>query len=259
MQEYTKTDQHIHYVSQTLAKYGRSFSEPQTDDSHTNLGFDFAGKRIWARWAFFGDKKIALTLDLDDQEFVLMDSNYKAIASFTSVGKTLDAVEQEIAKYLSINLKANGSDLLKELHYQIPDYGFTNEKIGKWNDKAVHMWMQYRQEANQACKLLADHLNMNAEIRIWPHHFDTGIYLEPTNKLGIGFGLAMADTMIDEAYFYFSVYGLNGNSIDYSTVPSLTAGTWITGENWNGAVLPVREVSTNNMVSLVKDLTLWAL
>lgn len=259
MNHYTNIDQHIHQLSQTLAKFGRSFAEKKEDDSHTNLRFDFIGKQIWGRWANINSGHLILSLNLDSQTFHLQDKQYQEVASFETIGKAQSTIEIEIAHFLTKNIKINGADFLKSLHFEIPDYDFKNDTIQKWNSEALDEWIHYRALANQACGLLNDHLNVEAEIRIWPHHFDTGIYAEVNQNIGVGFGWAMADSMIDEAYFYFSVYGLNGHSIDYSTVNELSAGKWITGEHWNGAVLPLIEVTTEKIQTYLKETTEWAI
>ena len=74
------------------------------------------------------------------------------------------------------------------------------------------------------------------------HHFDTDIYIEPSAKIGIGFGLAMEDSLVGAPYFYFSGYGLNGYTIDYTNFQVLEIGKWIVKENWKGAVLPLQEL-----------------
>jgi len=258
MQNYTKIDQHIHQLSQTLAKFGRSFAEKKEDDSHTNVRFDFLGKQIWGRWATMGEQQLILSLHLESQEFKLLNKQFQEVAAFETIGRTQEEVEVAIANFVTKDLKVEGSILLESLHFEIPEYDFKNNNIQQWDAEALKQWMYYRMLANQACGTLIDHLNIEAEIRIWPHHFDTGIYTEVNQNIGIGFGWAMADSMINEAYFYYSVYGLNGHTIDYSTVKELSAGKWITGEHWNGAVLPLSEVNTENIQTYLQEATKWA-
>ena len=258
MKEYIKTDQQIHQLSQTLAKFGRSFSQQQKDDSHTNLGFDYVGSQVWSRWATIQSHNMALALNLEIQEFLVKDSNYQTIVSFDLIGKTQSDTEQTIAAYLNQHFAIEANDFLKPLHFEIPVYPIKNDTIKKWNVESVSQWLDYRNQANQACSYLANHLNKEAEIRIWPHHFDTGIYIEPNNKVGIGFGLAMADSMINEPYYYFSAYGLNGNTVNYSKTPMLSVGEWITGEHWNGAVLKLSNAKTTLLNEFLKDTTDWA-
>jgi hypothetical protein len=259
MQEYNNMDQHIHQLSQTIAKFGRSFVEVKKDDSHTNLRFDFVGRRIFGRWANINNHYLVLTLNIDSQDFQLLDPHFQEIASFKIVGKTQDEVESDIAQFLTQDLEVNEDDFLKAMHFEIPTYNFKNDTIQKWSTDSLTQWMNYRFLANQACVLFIDYLNVEAEIRIWPHHFDTGVYTEVNNKIGLGFGWAMADGMMDEAYYYFSVYGLNNNTVNYASIEPLSAGKWITGEQWNGAVLPLSEANIANIQSFLRDTSKWAL
>ncbi|MEA1787116.1 hypothetical protein U1E44_13530 [Arenibacter sp. GZD96] len=258
MKKYTKIDQYIHQLSQTVAKFGRSFSEKKEDDSHTNLRFDLIGKQIWGRWANIRSGHLILSLNLAHQTFHLLDKQNREVASFETIGKAQSEVEIAIAHFLTKNLKVDGADFLKPLHFEIPDYDFKNDALQKWDSEALDQWLHYRALANQACSLLNDHLNVESEIRIWPHHFDTGIYTEVNQNIGIGFGWAMADSMIDEAYFYFSVYSLNEHNVDYATTKPLSVGKWITGEHWNGAVLPLSDTKLATIQPFLKEATQWS-
>jgi len=123
-------------------------------------------------------------------------------------------------------------------------------------------WIYYRLLAQESCSNLLNFLQMQAEIRIWPHHFDTGIYVEPTPKIGIGYGLAMKDSMAGDAYFYFSPYGLKENELNFKNVPKLTVGDWEISENWRGAIIPLNQLQYNeeqNLRQTTKQLTEWAL
>jgi len=100
--------------------------------------------------------------------------------------------------------------------------------------------------ANQAMSALNQLSGITSEINIWPHHFDTGVYYSITEANGesiqaIGGGLAIADSMIDEPYFYLYGWAKEG-TIDYSSAPSNTSGQWLT-EGWQGAVLRASDIS----------------
>lgn len=258
MQDYIHIDKHIHQRSQTLAKFGRSFTKPQNDDSHTNLGLDYLGQKIWSTWAKLHQEAYILNFNLSNQHFNLHNNNYQNLASFNTIGKTQEDVENDIAEFMEKHLKAEQTDFMKPMHFEIPAYDFRNAFIQKWDKASVSQWLNYRHQANVACRLLLDHLHLETRIRIWPHHFDTGIYVEPNDKLGIGFGLAMADAMVNDAYYYYSVYGLNGHKIDYSSVEPLSNGRWITGKNWNGAVLPLSDIYAANTNLFLQETTQWA-
>ena len=58
---------------------------------------------------------------------------------------------------------------------------------------------------------------------------------------------------LDLVIINFSVYGLNGHTIDYSTVKSLSSVKCITGENWNGAALPLNEVRIDAIQAFLNE------
>ncbi|MCF7902103.1 MAG: hypothetical protein K9M19_01625, partial [Candidatus Marinimicrobia bacterium] len=69
MQDYTRTDEQIHYISQLIAKVNRSFLEPQDDDSHTNLFFDPLSRRVYGRWVTTPAGPLIFALELDNFQF----------------------------------------------------------------------------------------------------------------------------------------------------------------------------------------------
>ncbi len=111
-----------------------------------------------------------------------------------------------------------------------------------------------RKNANQACYDLLGYLQCESEVRIWPHHFDTGIYTPINDQLGIGFGLAMRDEMVGAPYLYFSAYGLNDHTLDYAEFEPLTNGHWI-NQDWKGAVLPFDYFQEEQIQLFLKEVT----
>ena len=207
MFEYTFLDQQLHQLSQVIAKANRTFIPALEDDSHTNLAFDSLGKRILGRWINSESGKIMLTYQLTSQNFEWVDENYHIQLSVSSIGKTVSEIESEISYKLQ-DLNLDDSNFKDPMHYDIPEYSFKGQKIEPFSENQLNSWMHYRLIANEACHALLGHLAVNAEIRIWPHHFDTGLYVNVNSKLGIGFGLAMEDQMAGAPYFYMAGYGL---------------------------------------------------
>lgn len=252
MQAYTKTDQQFHWLSQTLAKTNRSFVSKKTDDSHTNLYFDPLGNRIYGRWIKTLKGKLILTLNIDTLQFEWLGSSYHTLKSFHSVGKKIEAVEQEIAVYLT-ELGLNPKGFTDKLHYDIPEYPFAKNVIRQLNEPETKQWKNYRDLANQACAHLLDYLQIEGEIRIWPHHFDTGIYVVTDKGIGIGFGMAMEDSHLNDPYFYMSGYS-SGRSIAYKNLPGLSMGKWINAETLKGAVLPLSELDQISETNRIETL-----
>jgi len=242
MQEYNKTDKKVHYLSQVLAKLNRTFVPTKQDDSHTNLYFDPLGHRIFGRWIESKNGMIISALNLKTFHFELISRRRNVLKEIEINGKTMTEIEETINDTLpEIGLDSDG--FRDELHYEIPDYGFDNSSLKKWTNNDIEEWEGIRDLANNSCFQLLGTLQSASEVRIWPHHFDTGIYTEPTSNVGLGFGLAMEDQMAGDAYFYFAGYSLAENTIDYDDTEPLEFGYWQTGNNWNGAILPVSDLT----------------
>lgn len=235
MQEYNKADRTLHVLSQILAKVNRTYIESRKDDSHTNLGYDHLGQRITGRWLKTANGTTMLSIRLSDLALVWQDDSAEELKVIPSVGRTIGEIEAETARVAEwLGLDAEG--LTAPLHFDIPDHGTEQGKIPSLATAALREWTSYRDLANRAAHLVAEHLQTPDEPRIWPHHFDTGIYVQPNDRMGIGFGLAMEDSMAGAPYFYMAGYPLQG-TFGYTDLPNLGAGKWVTSDGWNGAIL----------------------
>ncbi len=235
MQEYTKTDEKLHWLSQLLAKTNRAFVPSKEDDSHTNLSFDSIGGRLFGRWIDGQEGAVILTLNLQKRAFEWLDENQNSLDEVTVPEKGMKQLEEDVSNYPE-SLKMKTDMLFSPLHFEIPDYGIESIEKGDLSDEGLQQWTLFRTLANEACSDMLGYLQKEGEIRIWPHHFDTGIYAMATKQLGLGFGLAMKDAMVGAPYFYLSGYNQE-TPISYKNLHPLTHGKWETGEQWNGAVL----------------------
>lgn len=240
MQEYSNTDKQIHWLSQVIAKVNKALVTEKEDDSHTNLYFDAVGKRLIGRWIDTPKEKILLTLDIVHHRFEWLDSRLQNQSVVGIENKELKVLEQEVREYPK-SLGLNTDKIAAPLHFEIPDYKIRTIQEGELTEKSLNSWCKIRELANFACLAVTGYLQAESEIRIWPHHFDTGIYCQVTKSLGLGFGLAIEDTLVGEPYFYLAGYS-SGNSIQYKDLPDLIAGKWLIGEHWNGAVLTLSEI-----------------
>lgn len=241
MQEYINIDQRIHLLCQVLAKVNRNFVPEKKDFSHTTLSFDALGKRILSRWIESKKGAIIMALDLQDFSFSWLNKSFQKIRKYTISGKTKAQIEHEIVSDLE-NIGLGEDGFTKKLKYKIPNYPFMDEPFQALEIQALNKWIYYRNLANEASAKFLRHLMIEDEVRIWPHHFDTGLYKEIDEKIGIGFGLAMKDSLVDSPYFYLSGYLLEG-VLSFKNLPELNFGKWDIGD-WNGAVLPISEIDT---------------
>lgn len=236
---YTQTDKRIHYLSQILAKAGRTFVTKKEDDSHTNLYFNSEKNWIETHWIETPKGKVKLVLRITDFCMLWVDSKEEAFQVVSSVLKLPSEVEEQLKKGI-IEAGLNPDGFTEALHYTIPEYTFFGKPFQMINRHNLDAWMQWRTLANETCEKVLGILDVEGAIRIWPHHFDTGIYVSATEKLGISFGFAMEDEMAGAPYFYMSGYPVKGK-LDYETAPELTSGRWETGEGFKGAILPIEE------------------
>lgn len=232
---YIATDEHLHQLCQTVAKINRSFVPKEEDDSHTNLYFDELDQRITGHWVKTSKGALLFSLNLAHYCFEWQNANKDVLYSYAIAGKTIDAWETEIAENLpAMGLEVSG--FKDPLHFEITEYAFKDGVFHKPEETALAEWMQIRAFGNQACRQLNGYAQVEASIRIWPHHFDTGVYFEVDGKVGLGFGLAMKDSGTDVPYFYLSAYP-NEGEIDYSQLPDIGAGSWMLSDGFNGALL----------------------
>ncbi|CAA6806344.1 MAG: Unknown protein [uncultured Sulfurovum sp.] len=253
MKLYHTIDEKIHQICQIIAKVNRSLVPKQEDDSHTNLYFESTEKRIYGRWFQQNDKNYILALNLADFSFLLLADTKEIVKQFHIEGKTLIEIEEDIEKSFN-TLQFSTEGLMKKLHFEISSYTFIDSIWEKPEIIELNTWVEYRSIANETCVLLLGIAQAKSEVRIWPHHFDTGIYFKAKKGLGIGFGLAMQDDMANDSYFYISAYPENYN-IQYNNLPIKGNWKWEINENWKGAILPLKELDGKSYKEKINQLS----
>ena len=186
------------------------------------------------------------------------------LKEFEVAGRTSKEIETEIINVFD-SLQIPTKDLMQDLHFEIPAYPFIDDKWEKPVEAELKNWTANRTLANEAYMLLLGLTQSESEIRIWPHHFDTGIYFKVKKDLGIGFGLAMKDNMVKDAYYYMAAYPEN-YKIKYENLPKGEIWKWQLGEHWNGAILPLkslegmtREKKENHLSDYMQSASAWML
>lgn len=240
MTEYKDADQRIHLLCQLITKVNRTFVPKKEDDSHTNLYFDSIEKRIYGRWFEANTERLVFSLHLTTLHFELLNDKLDVLSSVLAIGKTIAEMEETIEKEV-LQLGISPAGLNVPLHFEIPQYEFSSNPIEIFDQEKLDEWCRYRSIANNACNDLLGLAQTPGEIRIWPHHFDTGIYFEPNKHIGIGFGLAMEDNLVGAPYFYISGYPKD-MTINYQNAPTSENWKWEISENWKGCVLPLSKL-----------------
>jgi hypothetical protein len=263
MPAYEQSDRYLHYLSQVLAKVNQTWAPHQADDSHTNLAFDRLANRLLGRWLPAKERQLMCTLQLDSLTYNWVKQPQEIIAQIPANQKLLATVETEV---LAAGVKGGlkNVDQLKQMPYEMPTYDFSDMKLQLLKENDVREWHAYRAMANRLCQLLVDHLQADSEVRIWPHHFDTGVYVLINAKIGLGFGLAMRDDMAGDAYFYMSGYPLNKTPLVFRDLPENEHWYWEVGEAWQGSIFPLnrldpsdREKNFANLLHYLRSCYSW--
>lgn len=226
----------FHLAAQYLATAGKSFLPHKKDDSHTNLGFSVADKSLLT-WPLNAS---GTQLGLNYNTFSL-DWKSRTTQSLSLKGKT----HTEVVEWLS-NM-AEASELEKpyryNLHYSLPYTMADGEVFELSSTNEVQELIRLRGLAQNILTTFLKDEKLESEVRVWPHHFDTGAFAHLHNGSGksVGLGLAIPDSMVNDFYFYISGYRGNTQLRTWAFKP-LAKGTW-KNNGFKGAVLPASEIT----------------
>ncbi|WP_350290561.1 hypothetical protein [uncultured Croceitalea sp.] len=233
----------LHLAAQYLATAGKSFLEHRSDDSHTNVGF-FMEDYTLRTWNL-EDSGTYLAFSFDD--FTLQWGSKNGKISFALDGKIHDEIVDWISKMAIASSIKNAYRY--DLHYDLP-YKISNDfkfELSNLND--LSELLQLRILAQSSLAAFLSNEKLKSDIRIWPHHLDTGAFVELNNGSGksIGIGMAIPDSVSDNHYFYISGYK-GHNALATNNFSKLTHGEW-KNNGFKGAILPVLEVDENTVLA----------
>ncbi len=240
MSALNQADQTLHSLSQLLALTAMQGLPPRPDDSQTNLGWNSDLHRLEGRPFVQNSHLLRLVIDMATFTLQFVDEREHILAIFSPEKRT----PAEATAWWKSQMQAWGMDGNKGLNYQLDHESITAQSVYERPD-ALPTWAHWRTTANTALLALNKYSKHESEVRIWPHHFDTGVYYAQTDadgneKAAIWAGYAIADTLQNEPYFYLSGYR-RGQSIDFAAAPVLSAGKWLNTPNWKGALLSISD------------------
>lgn len=230
----------FHIAAQYLATTAISFLDSKADDSHTNLE--------WKNGVLcthpLSDHNCVLSLDY--KNFSLRwtnDSGYRKEMFLD--GKSHSEIITWIRR-VSLDLKYAKVYEYK-LHYELPYENITSGFIfQKSPEEITNQLIQQRDLAQSSLEEALKKAHQNTAIRIWPHHFDSGSFFVTDNEIGIGLGMAIPDTMIDDFYLYVSGYK-GHDAIELPSSTPLEKGAYH-NNGWKGFALPVSGISVEEAV-----------
>jgi len=238
-------EEQIHLAAQYLAAAGISFLEKKPDDSHTNLGFIADRGEVETHALSANNDKLILNYNTFSLEW---KSNTEKIA-FELDGASHDEVLQWLSKTSKTHLNKTYS---YDLHYDLP-YAIKNDSKFSLSDASkLKDLMHLRILAQFIIEKIDHHFKLNTSIRIWPHHYDTGLYdALPDTDISVGLGLAIPDSVCSEHYLYITGYK-NGKAMDTSTFDKLSNGEWKSG-GFTGAILNTNGIVASEGVDFFKE------
>jgi len=213
-----------HWAAQYLATAAKSFIPAKEDDSHTNLGYAHENALLYTH-PMFADEQV---LQLDLKKGILqLNTNKQAVIPLS--GKT----HQEIIAGLQDLFQDNRYHF--DLHYDLP-FALTEEPF-QWSEDGF--MLDLRTQAHLLLEDCSRELGFCQEVRIWPHHFDSGVFgpSERVPGLHFGLGLAIPDGVSASHYYYLSAYS-EGQLLPAPKENALPLGEWV-DTDFEGGILRV--------------------
>jgi len=240
-----KIDEQIHLAAQYLAAAGISFLPKKSDDSHTNLGFIADSGEVETH-----------SLSENNDKLILNYNTFSLEWKSNSVKKVFEldgATHKEVLQWVTETSKEQlNKGYNYDLHYDLP-YSITDADTYSLSDaNKLKELMHLRTLSQFIIEKIDEHYKLDTSIRIWPHHYDTGLYdAVPGSDISVGLGLAIPDSVCSEHYLYITGYK-NGKAIDTSGFDKLSKGEW-KSEGFTGAILDATGIVESDGITFFKE------
>ena len=198
----------LHLASQYLAAAGKSFIEERPDDSHTSMVWDSGEQTLWTQ--ALNEEGLKLGLNVAAFALDLYHPLSDLVASYPMKG----ARHLDIVNWMERERSFCGLDrpFVFDLHYDLP-YDLSFEDSFTFQAVDGERRTQHASRRSDADKVLHGLVKdgsktVKSEVRVWPHHFDTGLLLqsEKVENLQFSLGMAMPDEVCSDWYYYVSAY-----------------------------------------------------
>lgn len=237
----------MHLAAQYLAAAANSFLDHQPDDSQANLAFDPDHQCLKTRELDQAGSFLALNYASFSLDWQQADQPVKRLSlSGLSHRAVLDWLDKATASIV-------GKTYQYAVSYEWP-YDISETHIHQTEGaEVIRRLIDLRTRAQEVLTQFLTKNNLKSEVRVWPHHFDTGAFalLDEDSQTSLGIGLAIPDTLSPEFYYYASAYQGEG-ALSTSQFGALTKGRWI-DEGFKGAILPAEGISVEEGLSFFEE------
>lgn len=171
--------QQQHHAAQFIALVGKHLIPNKADDSNTNMEFIVDENTLIGNALPNG---IRVALGLSDLKLSILDRENNSKKEISLDGKNRLEVF-EILKQSLFDLGVDVSNFTDELHYEIPEHPLDKGAVFSLKNKSSFIEnAAYRHNAKLVLKEIGTLIDPKENIRIWPHHFDTGAYFVVSKK-----------------------------------------------------------------------------
>ncbi len=239
----------IHHAAQLVALVGNSLLPKNSDDSQSNMEWISRKHALLGRDTLL-NQTIRMGLIYHPFELHIFDHNMDSLDNLNLEGRTTKLAINWIRDHIAV-LGGDTEAVQPISHFEIPHHPLNDGANFELPNPIYHIEMaKYRSNADLILKEFSLKFEHASDARIWPHHFDSGVYIplafdnmgRATHSIGIGF--AIADNDVDEYYYYIN-HWMAKEKPNYDLLPMLEGeGYWVM-DNWVGAVLPVSKLLSN--------------
>lgn len=239
----------VHHAAQLVAMVGHALLSQEEDDSQSNMEW------IARKGALLGrDIPLAQTIRMGllyhPFELHIFDHNMDSLDNLNLEGRTKQLAINWIKDHIFV-LGGDSKKVKPIEHFEIPHHALEKGAVFELPNPIYHLEMaKFRSNADMLLKELSLQFEHASEVRIWPHHFDTGVYIplafddhgKATHSIGLG--LAVADQVVDEYYYYINHWTKTGETNDQN-LPELKGGGQWTKSGRKMAILPLSALLAN--------------
>lgn len=244
-----KTTEQVHRAAQFLAMAGKFFLPNESDDSHTNMGWDKKNQCFTSR-ELPTNKGHQLMLHPSTMELRMVHKQ-TIEDRFLLMGKTMDEGVNWIKQTLGVR-GLNTEAYQIDLHYDIPDHElFHGQPFLELPYAELNAFSKARTLGDLVISDFSAPFEHASPVRTWPHHFDVGSYIplmfdsEGNVTKSISSGFAIRDQYVGEYYFYLTHWAQEGG-IAYNSLPPLPHDGYWNQQDWTGAVLKLSDLIKNS-------------
>jgi len=237
----------MHKIAQYLAAFNLSFLPQVPDDSHSNLEWKGLSNSLVSRVTRVEQVQLGFNV-LSAELFILKSGNY-----FSKLALQ-ENVHKSILTWIATSLKEAGieQEYRYAFHYDLPYESFADNTAFYYDTIKAEQITQLWTLAFDVFKRFLGNYQLESEIRIWPHHFDMGVYtaIRKADNLYMGAGLALPDMLVDAMYYYATSW-YNNKAVVTAKFKKKDIGHW--RKDWNGAVLDATNVKEKELEAFLAE------